>query len=624
MNIKEILDALSYGSTARQNGSGLFEEGRDLQRWEKIKLSPYYGEMLREITDIALQYLQGSIQVLPFSLHKLYAETGNRIAFEKVYFERRGRLNALALLSIVSGEKKYLDSLEDILWAICDEYTWCLPAHLPEQGIHFIDHVNNLSKSDGKIQGNFREHKAYIDLFSAETGFSLAEILYLLEDKLAPMVVLRARKEIRERLLEPYCALNSMFWWETCTMNWSAVCAGSIGAAAIYLIQDDLILASILNRVINAMECFLAGFGMDGACTEGLSYWIYGFGFFTYFAALLKQRTAGKLDMMENDKVRQIALFQQKCYLSENKVISFSDGFTTSRFQLGLTHYLKERFPEVGIPDNRFKAGVRDDHCHRWAHFIRDFVWSNPEYAESKLAEEAYFLEDAQWFISRKVQDQEIICFAAKGGHNEEPHNHNDIGNFILHVNGETLLTDTGAGEYTRQYFGSERYSFFCNGSQGHSVPIIDGCFQSEESEHAAKVLNVQIGAETDIFSLDITKAYALRNLKSLQRAFSFYKTSEVKLVLRDEFQFEEKPASIIERFVSFHEPVSTGDGVVSMSGGSGRVDIVFDQERMECSIKKNVFKDHWGMDTDVYTIDLELKKPELDVTVEVAFLCGR
>ena len=51
---------------------------------------------------------------------------------------------------------------------------------------------------------------------------------------------------------------------------------------------------------------------------------------------------------------------------------------------------------------------------------------------------------------------------------------------FILHVDGENLLIDIGSGEYTKEYFGPERYTILCNGSQGHSVPVVEGGVQKE------------------------------------------------------------------------------------------------------------------------------------------------
>ena len=63
-------------------------------------------------------------------------------------------------------------------------------------------------------------------------------------------------------------------------------------------------------------------------------------------------------------------------------------------------------------------------------------------------------------------------AFAIKGGNNGEPHNHNDVGSFLYFIGEEEIISDLGAGEYTKAYFGPERYSVLCCSSRGHSVPI--------------------------------------------------------------------------------------------------------------------------------------------------------
>lgn len=60
------------------------------------------------------------------------------------------------------------------------------------------------------------------------------------------------------------------------------------------------------------MDYYLQGFGPDGACLEGLGYWNYGFGYFVYYADLLRKRTRGEMDWFRAEKVGRIALFQQK------------------------------------------------------------------------------------------------------------------------------------------------------------------------------------------------------------------------------------------------------------------------------------------------------------------------
>ncbi len=72
-------------------------------------------------------------------------------------------------------------------------------------------------------------------------------------------------------------------------------------------------------------------------------------------------------------------------------------------------------------------------------------------------------LTAAQWNIAHGKSGGGMAC---KGGHNEV-YNHNDVGSFLYMLGDEMLLTDLGAGEYTKQYFGPERYQILCNSSFG-------------------------------------------------------------------------------------------------------------------------------------------------------------
>ena len=89
---------------------------------------------------------------------------------------------------------------------------------------------------------------------------------------------------------------------------------------------------------------------------------------------------------------------------------------------------------------------------------------------------------------------------AAKGGNNGESHNHNDVGSFLYLAGDEMLLTDLGAGEYTRDYFGEKRYDILCNHSFGHSVPVIDGKGRKERNMHA--VILKRTAAAEPVFPL--------------------------------------------------------------------------------------------------------------------------
>lgn len=157
--------------------------------------------------------------------------------------------------------------------AICGEWTWCLPAHLRQDSA--------FEKSD-----HYLEAHQQIDLFAAETAFSLAEILTMFEDSLPALIKQRINYETRRRVLEPFQKVEQP--WEQSTHNWSAVCAGSIGACAMYLVDSEEERQLILDKCVKSVSYFVLGLTNEGVCQEGYHYWQYGFGYFIYFADLLK------------------------------------------------------------------------------------------------------------------------------------------------------------------------------------------------------------------------------------------------------------------------------------------------------------------------------------------------
>jgi hypothetical protein len=97
---------------------------------------------------------------------------------------------------------------------------------------------------------------------------------------------------------------------------------------------------------------------------------------------------------------------------------------------------------------------------------------------------------------------------AAKGGHNDESHNHNDIGNFVVYYDGQPLLIDVGRGTYTSKTFSNKRYEIWYNCSDYHNAPTINGKTQLPGKQFKANdVVHKATNSRAEL-SLDIGKAY--------------------------------------------------------------------------------------------------------------------
>jgi hypothetical protein len=572
--------------------------------WRRIGESPDFADCVREIRAEGERLLASPVPELTYGLFAVFERTGSRLEYERAYFERRRRLNTFVFLSLLEPDNgKVREALYESIWAVLNEYTWCLPAH---------------------VKG--RDARKTIDLFAAETGFALSEIRCLLGDRLPPLLRAWIGEEVSARLFEPYLQ-GGPFEWETARHNWSAVCAGSVGAAALLTMEDKERLAIVLAKALGSMNCYLEGFGDDGACPEGLGYWNYGFGYFVYFADLLKKRTEGAIDLFRNPKVRSIALFQQKAYLCGDRVANFSDSPSRVPVRIGLSHYLASLYPEAEVPHIRYRAAYTDDHCSRFAPALRDFIWREPGRTGSEWGDASAYLPDAAWLVSRHAdKNGRRYGFAAKGGHNGEPHNHNDVGHFIVMADGAALAADLGAGEYTEAYFGEARYTYDCNGSQGHSVPIVDGRGQEAGADRAAVVLEASAGAAEDRLRLEMARVYGVPHLRSLVRELVWRKTETPVLALRDEFVFDSPPGSIVERIVTLFPPELEADGCVRLRAGAGGpcARIRYDGAALEPSFERRSYRDHFGKETAWYAVDFALRTPgrvnRIELTVEISF----
>jgi len=128
-----------------------------------IPHNPLLKPYLKEIADLADAYRGTAIPVLAYSDFKRFHETGDRFEYEdgeRGYFPRRGRLGVFGVQAWLYGREEDIHELEDMIWAICDEYTWSLPAHVERDA----------------FTTRLEDDTWMVDLFASETALALAEM----------------------------------------------------------------------------------------------------------------------------------------------------------------------------------------------------------------------------------------------------------------------------------------------------------------------------------------------------------------------------------------------------------------------------------------------------------------
>lgn len=559
------------------------EKVKNAQFWKDVRTNEKYSPIINRVKKLYQQNRQESIPAIKYSDRFIFYKTGSRIESEDTYFKRRAFLSSAVVLSLIySEEEKYLTEIQDMIWAICDEYSWALPAHTPGK----VDEDNNV-----------------VDLFDSETGAMLCEICYIMGDRLDENIHLRVSKEVTKRVIEPY--ENNTYWWEKGNNNWASVCAGSVGTCLMHIDSEKF--NKNLPNLLKTMQCFIDGYPDDGTCLEGFGYWMFGFGHYIWFADMLLDFTDGKINLFDDPKVAKIAEYAQHNFLIGNSNVSFSDGYRSLNADYGIIYQLHSQYPDTVnlLPMNRMKIRTG---AIAWFCVIRAFLFFDPNAENIAIEKKDYFLPDAQQFIANR----ENYSLAAKGGHNNEQHNHNDVGNFIFADKDGQAICDLGAGLYTKQYFSTERYNILCNSSLGHSVPIIDG-----NAQKAKRECEGSLKYENETVTIEMAKAYGLENLRSLERKILL---KENGIVLKDSFDTD--AGKISERFISTRKP-EISKNTVSI----GKTTLHFDESLCDVSYKTEIHflnegeikrEERETSSETVYCIDFNLKKGVKDFTVNI------
>lgn len=545
--------------------------------------------LVKELQENAKTYVNADlINPLDFTGYQLYLDTGNRLAFEKQYFSRRRELDALALSYYIEKDQKVKQLLEKVIWEVCNEYAWGLPAHMP---------ITDKTLGSASPQ--------WLDLFAAETGETLAEIQELIGDDLAPQINKRINQEIERRILQPFEAHD---WdWQYKKNNWSAVIGGCVGITAlIKLPAHSQRQKEILKRLKIAFDSYLSSFGDDGACVEGVSYWAYGFGYYIYFSEKLRE-VLNDNSLLDLPKVRLIAEFPYHTELAENQFVPFSDA-AQSELPTGLLSFCHKYF-KVKIPTFDQINPLDFDDCYRFAQLYRNLIWTTDSAHQSIVTEKIHYFKDVQWLI--QTSEEHDFVFAAKGGRNDESHNHIDLGHFIFGDKTKLYLTDLGAGEYTKDYFtDSLRYQYLTTAATGHSIPVINGQLQVAGNHQSIG----RFDQNTGIFSLDLTETYQTQaRLQKFNRSFlSDSNNRSVKIT--DTFKFSKKENQITESFITKVKPQISNQQVILGTNSKGCL-LEFETSRL--TVKNLTYSDHDGHPQKFYRIEAEYTAPK-DTIVNV------
>lgn len=440
----------------------------------------------QELKELAARYREVPYPLLPATAFMAFVRSGSRAAYETPYFTRRRKLASALLGCCVTGTEDDLDAVIDGLWCICEESSWVISAH-------------NGSSHEGMRPAKERPlpdvQNPYIDLFAAQTAMILSFVCAMLGpqlDRQAPVLRRRVRLEIERRILVPFMTRDD-YWWmgfirrDLC--NWTPWIISNVMLTATIWVDDRLRLAELLERGCRMLDRFLAILPEDGGCDEGAGYWDMAGGALLDCLELLERVTGGRMTFWDDPKLRAVLRFPALMQLEKGWFVNFADCdarplLCGERLQLAGERIGDARLVTVGSGLRGHLADRLGDTAQLWRLLNQVFHAPAGGTTEAALSRDVW-LPDLQV----RVLERSRSILVAKGGHNGESHNHNDVGSFMLYVDGDPVLVDAGNMTYTATTFSDARYTLWNVRSLYHNVPLIGGMEQqpgrSFRADHA-------------------------------------------------------------------------------------------------------------------------------------------
>lgn len=517
---------------------------------------------------------------VPDSLYLEYSRDGNRTHWQDAEFKRRGRIASLTLAEAMENRGRFLPALEKTIIALCAEKTWLYPAH------------------DGNL-ANF--HGASIDPELGATGLAaeLAEADYILGDKLSPATRQLIRDNVNRRVLEPFKDMvqgrRKEAWWLRAKMNWNAVCVANTVFAALALAPSRDERAWFAAAGEHFIHYSLEGFTPDGYCAEGIGYWNYGFGHDVLMIETLRRATDGKIDLLRENAAIQPALFCVRAEIFPGIYPSISDCAPGTRPNAGLRAYVSQRLGLVH--DQKDATPVADDLC-----LTAMLISLEPNLPAIQLNSEAIVSSLRSFFpfggvlISRTASDAHPpFAVVFKGGNNDEPHNHDDVGSFSVVVGTNMVICDPGGEVYTKRTFGPHRYDSQVLNSFGHAVPVIAGQLQRTGREAQAVILETNFSDAQDVLKFDLRSAYAVPQLEKLERTFVFQRKPKTSLLMTDVVRFS-KPEPFETALITWGEIKQLDANTLELVDGKSSVRVEIDTGGRRFHLRQET------IDEDVHT----------------------
>ncbi len=512
---------------------------------------------------------------LPATLFLEFSRIGNRRNYERVHFARRGALETLVVAECIEAKGRFLDDIVNGIWTICEETYWGVPAHIRVQ-------------KAGNTLPDAAEPT--VDLFAAETGNLIAWSSYLLGEKLdsvSPLVRERMALEIKRRILDPLFERDDFTWMgftlredQRRVNNWNPWICSNWLATTLLMETDPERRVQTVSKILRAVDNFIDPYPEDGGCDEGPSYWGRAGASLFDNLDLLYHASKGRIDVYAEPKIAEIGRFIYRVHIDEDYYINFADAPALVYPDAVVVYRYGEAIGDekmmrhgrwLAARQKLFDSGYAAKADVIQANFQRLlrglFSITEMSAAASAPLPRDTWLPDIHVMVARdRDGTADGFFLGAKGGHNSESHNHNDVGNLIVYLDGLPLIVDAGVETYSAKTFGPDRYSIWTMRSSYHTLlPTVDGVEQRVGFDFQATDVSYRCDDGSAAIELEIGGAYPPEAKIKTWRRFVELKRAE-RVTVTDTYALTGEPREIVVGLVTPCAVDVSRSGIVRLS----------------------------------------------------------
>ena len=464
--------------------------------------------------------------------------------------EAVSRLGALSVVYALSGEKRFLNRVNDELTAVCNFSDW--------NPSHFLD--------------------------VAEAAYAVSIGLDWTLGDLPEETKRLAKKSLLEKAIQP--SLDSQYnGWMKSTHNWNQVCHGGMSVAAVAIADEyPALAAQIIARALQYMPLALDAYAPDGVYPEGASYWSYGTSYTLLTISVFESAFGTDFGMSKAPGFLESATFVSKLAGPSGLYFNYFDSGEKGYGEIGNQELLSWFAQKTGnriffdknkLAEKLMTASVDGKNISKMnGSALSWIVASTATNTQSLPVHWKGEGKNPIAILGSSPDESAQFFLGAKGGSASQNHGNMDAGSFVFELNGVRWSVDPGNQDYTKleaimgnalwnNKQDSKRWTLLTKNNFGHSTLTVNDQFHNVDGFAGMSGFN----GET-LFpevSFDLT-AVLKGQLKYANRKFT--KKSSTKLRIEDAIEITDSTKIVSWTMMTEAEVASINGGALLKQHG--------------------------------------------------------